>query len=310
MRQGKVNIKKLMKRKNRQGYFFVMPFIIGLAFVFVPTIAYSLIYSFSDVQINFNDVSSAFVGWRNYTDAFMVDVNFRQILLDAIKGMLGDTLIILMFSFFIANVLNQKFLGRGLARTIFFLPVILATGIVASAEAGNMLMNLYQASSNTGDAVASAFNSGGMSSFFNLKEMISSSNISPKLTNGILYAISNTYSIVNSSGVQILIFISALQSINPSIFEAVKVEGATKWEEFWKITFPILTPMILVNIVYTVVDSFTNPKYRILEYIQSQAFDNNRMGYSSALSWIFFVVILVVMGVMWGTISKRIQYLD
>ena len=126
----------------------------------------------------------------------------------------------------------------------------------------------------------------------------------------ILYAVDNTYKIVNSSGVQILIFVSALQSINPSVFEAAKVEGATKWEEFWKITFPLLTPMILVNIVYTVVDSFTNPAYKVLDYIESQAFEGNRLGYASALSWAYFLIVLMVLGVVWRLIARRVQYLE
>ena len=130
------------------------------------------------------------------------------------------------------------------------------------------------------------------------------------ITDFIINAIDNTYEIVNSSGVQILIFLSALQNISDSIYESARVEGATKWEEFWKITFPMLTPMILVNIVYTIIDSFINPRYQILEYIENNSFVDNQMGYASALSWIYFAVTLVIVGVLWKIISKRVQYLD
>jgi ABC-type sugar transport system permease subunit len=126
----------------------------------------------------------------------------------------------------------------------------------------------------------------------------------------VIYAIDNTYSIVNSSGVQILIFLSALQSISPSIFESAKVEGATKWEEFWKITFPILTPMILVSTVYTIIDSFTNPRYRVLEYIRENAFASNRLGFASAMAWIFFLIIAVIIWMVFGLVSRRVHYLD
>ena len=224
--------------------------------------------------------------------------------------MLLDTLIVLLFSFFIANILNQKFIGRSMARMIFFLPVILSTGIVTVAETGNIAMSIYSSSSNNVSAVAGAFGSGGLSSFFDLESLISAIQISPQLTDTILYAVENTYKIVNSSGVQILIFLSALQSINPSVFEAAKVEGATKWEEFWKITFPLLTPMILVNTVFTVVDSFTNPEYKVLEYIQQQAFESNKMGYASALSWVYFLIVLVVLGIVWKLIARRVHYLE
>ena len=139
--------------------------------------------------------------------------------------------------------------------------------------------------------------------------MFTSSGLDPSLTGAIVYAVDNTYKIVNSSGVQILIFLSALRSIDPAMFEAAKVEGATKWESFWKITFPLLTPMILVNTVYTVVASFTDPNYRVLDYIQTQAFSNNRLGYASALSWVYFAIVLVILGIVWRLISRRIHYL-
>lgn len=302
--------KNLTARKNRVGYIFVMPFIIGLVAIFVPTVIDSVVYSFSEVSINFNNVSNSFIGWQNFIQAFTVDIYYRQILLSTIQGMLLDTLIILLFSFFIANILNQKFIGRSAARMIFFLPVILSTGIVTVAETGNIAMSIYQSSSNSASAVAGAFESGGLSSFFDLEGFISTIQISPQLTDTILYAVDSTYKIVNSSGVQILIFLSALQSINPSVFEAAKVEGATKWEEFWKITFPLLTPMILVNTVFTVVDSFTNPEYKVLEYIQQQAFENNKMGYASALSWVYFLIVLVVLAIVWRLIARRVHYLE
>ncbi len=302
--------KNLIARKNRVGYIFVMPFIIGLVAIFVPTVFDSLVYSFSEVSINFDNVSNSFIGWKNFTQAFTVDIYYRKILLSTIRGMLLDTLIVLLFSFFIANILNQKFIGRSMARMIFFLPVILSTGIVTVAETGNIAMSIYSSSSNNVSAVAGAFGSGGLSSFFDLESLISAIQISPQLTDTILYAVENTYKIVNSSGVQILIFLSALQSINPSVFEAAKVEGATKWEEFWKITFPLLTPMILVNTVFTVVDSFTNPEYKVLEYIQQQAFESNKMGYASALSWVYFLIVLVVLGIVWKLIARRVHYLE
>lgn len=301
---------KLLRRKNRVGYIFVLPLIIGLAVIFLPTILTSLYYAFSSVDVQFNQVVCNFIGLKNFHDAFFDDIYFRQLLLTSLRGMLIDTIIILLFSFFVATVLNQKFFGRGAARMVLFLPVILTTGLVASADAGNMMMELYGAANNSKDSIATAFGSGGITSVINLETIIESINLSPDLTQTILYAIDNTYKIVSASGVQILIFLSALQSISPSFFEAAKVEGATKWEEFWKITFPLLTPMILVSIVYTIVDAFVNPAYKVLEYIQDQSVNNNAVGYASSLAWIFFVIILLALGLIWVTITKRIKYLD
>ena len=301
---------RLMERKNMVGYVFTLPFLIGLVLIFIPALYESLVYSFSKVTVGYDFIHKEPAGFIQYINAFTVDIKFAPMLLKAIQGMLLDLVVIIFFSFFIANLLNQKFLGRGFARTIFFLPVLLATGIIAAADTNNMAMSFFSSATNTGSTIATAF-SGGTSSFFDLKGLLESANISSSFTGVILYAIDNTYSIVNSSGVQILIFISALQSIPPSIFEASKVEGATKWEEFWKITFPMLTPMILVNIVYTIIDSFANPKYEVLNYIQTTAFTHkDGYGYASALAWVYFVIILVVLGLICGIVVKRIQYLD
>lgn len=298
-----------MNKKNMAGYVFVAPFLIGLLAIFIPSVIQSLYYSFGKVQIDFDNVSVSLTGFENYIRLFTEDTQYRVYLLDNISGIFTDLITIIIFSFFIAFVLNQKFIGRGFARTIFFLPVILATGVMASADLSNNLMQTYSSTSNTGATLSNAF-SGGFFAALDLEELLLSANIGSTFTDFIISAINSTYTIVNNSGVQILIFLSALQSISPSLFEAADVEGATKWEEFWKITFPMITPMVLVNIVYTIVDSFTNPKYQILSYVEKNAFSNNELGYASALSWIYFIVVLVIIGVLWKLMAKRISYLD
>lgn len=306
----KKHVGNLMDRKNRAGYLFIAPFLFGMLFIFLPALAESFKYSLEFAAIKFNYVEQEYIGFENYVEAVTNDTDFLPMLYSAIRGTLVDLVVILFFSFFIANVLNQKFIGRGAARTIFFLPVLVATGIIAGADVNNMATSFFSSSSNTGESISTAF-SGNVSSFFDLRSLLESANLNSTLTGVIIYAVDNTYSVVNSSGVQILIFISALQSIPSSLFEASKVEGATKWEEFWKITFPILTPMILVNIVYTIIDSFTNPKYEILQYILDNSFTHSRgIGYACAMSWMFFVIILLCLGIICGILSKHIQYLD
>jgi ABC-type sugar transport system permease subunit len=300
---------RLTTLRNLHGYVFIFPFLCGLLFLFLPSVAESLRYSFFDVKLSFSNVNMTFVGWNNFIDSFQSDTEYRVVLMDTVKGMLIDTLIILFFSFFISNLLNQKFHGRAMARTLFFLPVILSTGIIASADASTSAMALGVVG-EAGSAIGSAFKGNGLSSFFDLETLLLSMDIPDAFSGTITYAIDNTYKVVNHSGVQILIFLSALQSISPAIFEASRMEGATKWEEFWKITFPMITPMILVNIVYTIVDSFVNPSYGMLDYVQNQAFSLNKMGYASALSWIYFVIVFAMLGIIYGLLSKRITYLD
>lgn len=214
----------------------------------------------------------AFVGFQNYADAFLTNVEYREILLETVRGTFVDTIIIMFFSFFIANILNQKFFGRGLSRTLFFLPVILSTGIITAVDASSA----SQMMNTGGTAVGSPSQAGLLSSFFDLEQLLLSMDIPTGITSVITYAIDNTYTVVNRSGVQILIFLAALQGISPAIFEASKIEGATGWEEFWKITFPMITPMILVNTVYTVVDTFTNPAYGMLDYVEERRFPTTR----------------------------------
>lgn len=301
---------KLEAKKNRMGYLFVLPFIIGLLAIFLPALYNSIVYSFSEVAIRLDDVQVTSAGFENYIKAFTEDTEFRVLLLSAMQRTVQDLVVIIIFSFFIATLLNQEFRGRGAARTIFFLPVILATGIIANADANSLVANTFASNTNTGAVISSAFGSGGMQTLLSLQDLLYSLNLPTTVMNTILTAVENTYNVVNSSGVQIIIFLAALQSISPSIFEAARVEGATKWEEFWKITFPMITPMILVNVIYTIVDSFTNPQYGILEYIQEQAFSNSKIGFASALSWIYFIFVAVLLALVTAIISKRIHYLD
>lgn len=295
-----------------KGYFFIIPFIVGFFVIFLPCVIESLIYSFNDVKIDFGGVIRTFVGIKNYYDAFLTDTEFRVVLLSALKGILIDTLLIIMFSFFIANVLNQKFVGRSLARAVFFLPVILTTGIVESVERSNAMYNAMESVIGTAEeeTAIAIFDQLGLAVSFRLQNMFANLELNPSIINTVIYALTNTYNIANSSGVQILIFLSALQTIPPSLFEASKIEGATKWEEFWKITFPLLTPMIFVNIVYTVIDTFTNPVYAVLDYIYNVAFIKGKMGLASALSWIYFTIIILVLGMVSLVVSRRITYLD
>ncbi len=299
--------RRLFHWRTTPGYIFVAPFVIGLVFIFLPSLVESFTYSFSQVVIDFNEVRKTPAGWQNYYEAIFVNTEFRVLLINGVRGMLVDSILIMIFSFFAANILNQKFIGRSFARTVFFLPVILTTGIVASIQAATSAANPMAVASSTTGQFAS---SGGLSTLFNLSNFLYKLSVNSTLSSAIVYAVNNTYSIVNSSGVQIIIFLSALQAIPSSLFEASKVEGATKWEEFWKITFPIITPMIFVNMIYTIIDSFTNPTYGIMDYIRTQAFGYAKMGLGSALSWIYFVIILIVLGLLTLLFSKRMTYIE
>lgn len=301
---------RLSRRKDAVGYWFILPFVIGFAVIFLPSIVRSLIYCFCRVGLSEGQFVQIPLGFQNFYDLFATDINYRQILLEAVRGIFVDSLIILIFSFFVANVLNQKFIGRGFCRTVLFIPVILATGLVAEINTSNTLFQtLY--GSNTGSEVAAGFASSG-ASLFDLEQALQTVNLGEDFTRIIVDAVQQVSDIVNRSGVQILIFLSGLQSISPSIFEAAKVEGATSWESFWKITFPMLSPMILVSAVYTIVDTFTQPAYGMLNLIQSTAFGGklDQMGYASAMSWVYFLIVAAVLGIVALIGRKTVRYTD
>ena len=299
----------LSEKKNMAGYVFILPVVIGMIFIFLPALVNSLIYAFNNVTIGMGGVNMEPVGIQNFKDAFFTDANFIPVFISGIRGMFFDSAVIILFSFFMSNVLNQKFKGRGICRVIFFLPVVLSVGIVAEMEDANEMFNAMNGSLEEASATGT-FDQIGLSTLFNVAGLLQLMEVAASMTNMIGSVLTNMYGILNASGVQILIFLSALQSISPSVFEAAKMEGATKWEEFWKITFPMLTPSLLVCVVYTVISTFTNPVYGIMDYIQAQGFSGAKYGYASALSWIYFVVVIVVLGLATGIISKRVTYLD
>lgn len=299
---------KLLVKKARAGYWFLLPIVLGLIFIFLPALVDAIVYSFHTVTIEFAGLKKEWVGISNYVTAFVGDSGFLEILYSALKGIFLDSTVIILFSFFMSNVLNQKFVGRGFVRMIFFLPVVLAVGIVADMEAANEMYNSMSLVEE--QTAAGGFDQVGMAAMFSIANLLNSMGLPPQLVSIVQSILTGMYDILNSSGVQILIFLSALQSINPSVFEAAKVEGATKWEEFWKITFPMLTPSLLVCTVYTIISTFTNPIYGVMNYIENLAFSNSKLGYASALSLIYFVIIIVVLGVVAGIISKRVTYQD
>ena len=213
--------------------------------------------------------------------------------------------LIVIFSFFAATLLNKPFKGRGLARTVFFLPVILTSGVIFAIENSNMLMSMAQESINN---PAAQGNSAGAFESLQLQALLSTSNLPPTFVEYLTNAVDQIYDVINASGVQILVFLAGLQSISPSLYEAAHVEGATGWEAFWKITFPMVSPLILVNVVYSIVDSFTKPTNEMMIAIQDTAFKLSYYGYSAAMAWIYFIVVLILLGIVGFIISRYVFY--
>ena len=236
----------------------------------------------------------------NYNYAFNVDPNYRQYLVKVLKDTAWKTPLILVFSLFVAVILNQKFKGRTFSRAVFFLPVIIATGPVYNIINGNL--------QSTGNSDASQFSTMFSTDLLGeLMEFLGIYGISDSMQTTIEMVSDNIFGIVWNSGIQILIFLSALQTIPPSAKEAASIEGATAWEFFWKITFPYISPMILSNLVYTVIDAFVSTDNQVMEYVLKQS-GNWEYGYAAALAWIYFAIVGACLGLICVIINRFVYY--
>lgn len=287
------------------GILFLLPFLIGFFGIFLPLIVESLRYSFSNMEVT----SSGYVltkaaenGLEHYLRALTIDPDFNLELLTSIGQMVVQVPLVIIFSFFAATLLNQEFHGRAIARSVFFFPVILTSGVILGLENSDLLL---QTLSTTGESAED------MESFLNVAVFLAQYTDLPR--NVVMFlsnAVTGIYDIVVASGVQILIFLAGLQSISPSLYEASSMEGATAWENFWKITFPMISPMILVNSVYTIIDLFTNDTNEMMTTIRTTIFTDIKYGLGSAMAWIYFVCIAVILLVAGGLISRKVFYYD
>lgn len=280
-----------MERRARKGYLFMLPLFFGLALVFIPSLVRTVIFSFNEITIGSFGYKLTFQGWQYYQTALTKDPQIVPDMVASLRTLLINIPIILIFSLFIATLLNQRFRGRLIARMIFFLPVILTTGILVRFDAP--AMNMVSQTVDTGSDSSLAL-VGGLSS------MLASLNFSDTLTGIISSAVSNIYSVVTASGIQIFIFLAGLQEIPRSLYEAAAVEGCSKWELFWKITFPMIMPQMTINAVYTIVDSFTDPT-GIFTYI-SELGTQQQYSLATAASILYLICLGVVIAAVMAII--------
>lgn len=288
------------KKKSLCGYVFISLWLIGTLVFFVIPLIKSLIYSLSDVQIGKNQLITSFSGVKNYSDALFSDRKFSSLLSDTLIETLWKTPLILIFSLFIAVLLNHKFKGRSLARAIFFLPVIIATGPAYSIISGDMASS----GNNGAEQFSTLFSNdliGDLMHFFGIYELTGN------FGNYVTTVADNIFSIIWSSGIQIVIFLAALQNIPTSAREAAEIEGATGWEYFWKITLPYVSPFILANFIFTVTDAFANPTNDVMKRISEIQSDIN-FGLAAAMAWIYFLIVLIIIGIVCFLCRNLIYY--
>ncbi len=291
-------------RKARSGYFFVLPFILGIVLIYLPVIIDSLWFSFNKLGYD-GGLTLEFKGFEYYSSALFENASYVQTLISGIKQLIFDVPAIVIFSLFIAVVLNQKMFGRAAFRAIFFIPVILSTGLMDSINQSDVIADSMASgsiSTGSGQDVSQQ-----LVSAMDVQALFAGMKVGQELVVYVTQLVNDIYDIVNRSGVQMLIFLAGLQSISPAIYEACEIEGASAWETFWKITFPMISPMIMVNAIYTIIDSFTSQSNVVMTFI-SNVYSNTDTSLATAMSWFYFAIVMLIIGLFVLIASAYIFY--
>lgn len=300
-KEGKRHLSLLQKRALT-GMLFILPWFIGFVWFYGKSLVQAVQFSLSKMEmLETGGYSLTFIGLDNFKYALLEDATYNQILTESIRDILIDVPLIIFFSLFVAIICNGKFKGRTLVRAILFLPIILNAGAINNAiELARTAVSGGVAAASSEVAVTSGVN---IDYFMNLFMQL---GFPTSLLDYITAAVGRIYEIVQASGVQIIIFIAALQSIPGSLYEVAKIEGATGYETFWKVTFPMVSPLIVTNVVYTIVDSFVDSE--VVDKAYEMAFTNYNWGVSVAMSLMSSgIVIAILLFVCW-LISKRVFY--
>lgn len=289
--------KKRIERKTLYGFLFISPWLFGFVFFFGREMIQSLIYSFSEISMTSGYVELEFVFLKNYIKAFTEDADFVRNLTDTLVNMAYQVPVILFFSMFIAYILKENFHGRLFFRAMFFLPVIISSGVVLSIIQNDPMSQLVMTGQNSSNLFQGS----------SLESLLRDSGISARIVDPLISAVNNIFDLTWKSGIQILIFLSAYQTIPQSVHEAARIEGATEWEFYWKITFPIISPMMFTNLIYTVIDTFTDYSNPIILLI-STASKKMDLAYSAAMSWIYFLMVFILIAIVYKIVNRHIFY--
>lgn len=285
------------RKKSYYGYLFISIWFVGFLVLFLSPFIQSVRYSLSKVTIEQGYVGMQWVGFKNYINLFTENTDFLPAFTGTITSILMKTPLIIVFSLFIAVILNQKFHGRVLARALFFLPVIISGGIAIEIMNGNSLLNLASSS----DTASAMFQSKSIS------DMLLSAGLSPTAIDYVQSTVDSIFQLCWNSGIQILIFLAGLQSIPRSMYEVAEVEGSNAWVTFWKVTMPMLAPMLIVNVFYTVVDnmiSYSNDMFQLIDsYSNGLLFDQ-----AAAMAILNFVVIMAMVLLIYLVGNRHIHY--
>ncbi|MFW5987888.1 MAG: carbohydrate ABC transporter permease [bacterium] len=288
----------LKQKKSLKGYCYVAPFIIGFLVFFAYPFYQAIIFSLNNLRITQSGYVLEYVGLENFQTALLTNPNFTETLFQTTIQMVSQIPAIILFSFFVAVLLNQKFRGRLFARITFFLPLILSSGIIYQMESEDEMYTAYVQDAD--------FMLGG-----DFLEVLLAELFLPEYfieyIQGIVIVVPD---IINASAIPILIFLAGLQSIPRELYEVAEVEGSTGWEKFWYITFPLLSPLFLTNIIFIIVDSLTSLRNPMVTYMQDYAWSGGTYGESVAMSMVYFVVVIGILLITVGVVLRYVFYME
>ena len=286
------------KKKSLYGYGFISLWIVGFLLFFVRPLFLVVAYSFSKIEYpDSGGYNLIFRGVTNYSRAFLEDPDILRMLYTSVSSMVLNAPVIIILSIAIAVVLNKKFAGRTVVRAIFFVPVIVAGGLVVSILNGDIMARTMLAGQK----------SSSMLQVSGLRNILMEFGLPQQVISYITNIANNIFNLLWKSGIQILLFLASLQTIPPSLYEASSIEGATEWDNFWKITIPMISPMVLTAVIYTVVDSFVDYGNLFMQKINMLTTTFN-VEYSSTLSLLYFGVIMIIIGVIYYFARKLVFY--
>ena len=286
------------KKQGFVGFMFTLPWFIGFIMFFLVPAIKSIDFSLSDVKI-FENYATEWNNFNNYNSIFTENANFVQNLTSTFGDLAVNVPVILVFSLFVAVLLNRKFIGRGVARAVFFLPVIVTTGVVMTA---------FNGGGDSSKVFEGEVSNGILFSTMNSTAVLNELGLSEQITGYLISISDRIFDVVWDSGIQIILFLAALQGISPALYEACDVEGATAWEKFWLITFPSVSPIILVNIIYTIVDTFSDPSNAVLHQIDQLIMSSFKYGTAAAMVWVYFIIVLAIIGLIFLVCKKLVFY--